>query len=155
AGHAPLWLGTFGLLAAPSRGLLVYSPALLLMPLGLWAARRASGWRAALVVAWSAAAALTVVFYGRWHDWAGGWCYGARFLCEVLPVCCLLFAFAYGAGRPWLRAGAQGLVALSVAVHCAGILGNADAGEWFMRHERADGGRCLFELHDTQIESWA
>jgi hypothetical protein len=153
--HPPLWLSLPGLLVAPSRGLFVFSPALLLMPWGLAALRLRSD-RGVLIAAWSAAAALTVLFYARWHDWAGGWCYGPRFLCEIMPICCLLFALAYASfQRAGARAAAKGLIALSVAVHLVGIFGSNQAEAWFERHERDDGGLCLFELRDTQVEGWA
>ena len=42
----PIWLSLTGLLIAPSRGLFVYSPALLLAPIGLLAVRRRSEIRA-------------------------------------------------------------------------------------------------------------
>src|SRR4029453_11634424 len=70
----PWWLGLGGLLGAPSRGLLIYSPALLLAPLGLGALRRLSNCRL-MLLAWTAAGLGTVIFYARWHDWRGGWCY--------------------------------------------------------------------------------
>ena len=46
------------------------------------------------------------------------------------------------------------LVALSVAIHLLGLYGYGRGyAEWQQRHDRADEGRCLFELHDTQIEA--
>jgi hypothetical protein len=156
----PLWLGVTGLLVAPSRGVLVYSPALLLLPLGLWAlTRRAAGRVAApergLLLAWLGAAAVSLVFFARWHDWRGGWCYGPRFLCEAMPIACLLFALGYAALRAaWAHRLAWGLVGLSVAVHFIGVNGASGAGDWYVRHELPDQGRCLFALQDTQIEAW-
>jgi hypothetical protein len=148
----PLWLSLSGLLIAPSRGLFVYSPALLAAPLGFLALRRSSGTRA-LLSAWAGGAALTVVFYGRWHEWRGGWCFGPRFLCEALPVLCLFFALGYEAmRRAWARRAAAVLVALSVAVHLVGVFGYNGYAEWQQRHDD-EGGRSLFALRDTQIEA--
>lgn len=160
----PLWLGVSGLLAAPSRGLLVYSPALLLVPAGVRALLRArppasddAPLRRRLLLGWLGAAAATVVFYARWHDWVGGWCFGPRFLCETLPVLCLLFAYGYAALRSSrARRGAASLVALSVAVHLVGIFGSRAAEDWYLRHDASrDQGRCMFSLRDTQIEAYA
>jgi hypothetical protein len=154
----PWWLGLAGLLIAPSRGVLVYSPALLLAPLGivtLWQRRMHCGsQRRGLLLAWLLAAGLTILWYARWHDWKGGWCYGPRFLCEMMPILCLMFALAYSrlqAKRQ--RAAALGLLALSVAVHFVGIFGYSGYEAWQRRHDLPDQGRCLFELQDTQIEA--
>jgi hypothetical protein len=150
----PLWLGVTGLLAAPSRGLLVYSPALLLAPLGLFA-RRQDGAKP-LLTAWTAATAATILFYARWYDWRGGWCFGPRFLCEALPLLCLLFALAYQSlRRTAARRSAGLLVALSVAVHFVGVFGHRGYADWQERHGIGDGGRSLFLLRDTQIEAHA
>jgi hypothetical protein len=146
------------LLAAPSRGVLVYSPALLLVPLGavvLWRRPPEHGrLRRDLVLAWLATAAGTIVYYARWHAWAGGWCYGPRFLCEMMPALCLAFALAYSHFQArWQQSAAQALVALSVAVHVVGLFGYPGYPAWCERHTLPDQGRCLFELHDTQIEA--
>jgi hypothetical protein len=154
----PWFLGLGGLLIAPSRGVLVYSPALLLVPLGAYALLRgscsvANGWRI-LLLAWSLAAGMTLWFYSRWYAWPGGWCYGPRFMCETMPVLCLLFALAYHHRQSRrLRYTALGLVALSVAVHFVGVFGHSGYTAWQERHHRPDLGRCLFEMHDTQIEA--
>jgi hypothetical protein len=152
----PLWLGIGGLLLAPSRGALVYSPALLLVVPGVVRLLRRDEAPRGLLQGWLVAVAATVLFYARWHDWRGGWCYGPRFLCETMPALCLLFAFGYSSlAAGWQRGAAQGLIALSVAVHFLGLFGHQAFVDWHWRHERPDQGRCLFELRDTQIEAHA
>jgi hypothetical protein len=156
----PFWLGATGLLVAPSRGLLIYSPALLLLPLGVWrlfnVTARSERDQRFLLLAWLGASAATLILHAKWHDWRGGWCYGPRFMCETMPICCLLFADAY-ASLParWLRGGAWALVVLSVYIHAVGIFGHAAETDWCLRHDKADQGRCLFELRDTQIEAYS
>jgi hypothetical protein len=153
----PLWLGLGGLLIAPSRGVFVYTPALLLLLPGVWLLSRPSKtWSSAraLLWAWLAAAAATVLFYARWHDWRGGWCYGPRFLCETMPILCLVAGIGYTAMTGfWRRGLAHALVALSLAVHIVGVFGYSGYFAWHDRHHRPDEGRCLFELRDTQIEA--
>lgn len=157
----PLWLGLSGLLVAPSRGVLVYSPALLLAFLGAWMMIRRRDdepWTPVrgLILAWLAASGITLLFYARWHDWRGGWCYGPRFLCETMPTLCLLFAIAYSRLRStWHRGAALSLVALSVSVNAVGVFGYSGYEAWQRRHELPDQGRCLFSLEDTQIEAHA
>jgi hypothetical protein len=158
--HPPLWLGLTGLLAAPSRGLLVYSPALILLPVGLLIlGKRRNGLEKGsrdLLLGWTAAAAVTVLFFARWHDWYGGWCYGPRFLCETMPICCLLFALGYGALRvSWQRGLALVLVAVSVGIHFVGVTGHAAIADWYVRHSAPDQGRCMFAFRDTQVEAHA
>ncbi len=151
----PLWLGAAGLLVAPSRGLLVYSPALLLVPWGVRALGRADLRRSdrALLWAWSAAALASLLLYARWHMWWGGWSYGPRFLCEALPVLGWLFALAcrdwgdWPAGR---RRLVGGLVALSIAIHALGVFGHPN--DW---NGRNDDGRAMFSLTDGQIAAHA
>jgi hypothetical protein len=162
----PLWLGASGLLVAPSRGVLVYSPALMLLPWGLWLiltvgrVSTSPGLPGGLeirptVVAWLGASIATLLLFARWYDWRGGWCFGPRFLCETMPVCCLLFGYAYaGPSFRWLRGVAVALVCVSVYVHAIGIFGHAAETDWCMRHDRPDQGRCLFEWRDTQIEAY-
>lgn len=153
----PLWLGTAGLLAAPSRGLLIYSPALLLVPLGCYALfRRTEGtqsWIKGILGSWLLAAVITLLFFAQWHDWRGGWCYGPRFLAESMPVLCLLFAFAYALITPQWRWTGIALVSLSVMVHFMGIAGRRGYSNWNHRHPVHDHGKCLFSWNDTQIEA--
>ena len=79
------------LLLDPSKGLLVLSPLLLLVPAGLAAARRRLGPRAfaALLLA-PLAVLLTYAGYPNWH---GGFTVGARYLVAALPF--LLFPLAF------------------------------------------------------------
>ncbi len=168
----PLWIGLSGLLVAPSRGVFVYSPALLLALPGAWLlvgpgcrpgpddrkgpARQAGSTKdiRVLLLAWLISAVVTLLFYARWYDWRGGWCYGPRFLCETMPVLCLLFAIAYERWPfGWRRWTANGLVILSVLVHFIGVAGHSGYEDWQTRHALDDQGRCLFALEDTQIEA--
>jgi hypothetical protein len=170
-----------GLIAAPSRGLIVYSPALVLALLGikrLWSAgiycrfafddpapearrQMQSGNKfphsKGLILAWMVGAALTMLLYARWHEWPGGWCYGPRLLCETMPLFCLLFAIAYdGFSRRASRQFANILVAASVCVHVVGLFGYGKGYcDWQVRHPYNDAGRNLFSVDDTQIEAEA
>jgi hypothetical protein len=155
----PLWLGLGGLLVAPSRGVFVYSPALVLALHGAVVLSRRgleTDPTRTLLRSWVVAATVTVLFYARWYEWRGGWCYGPRLLCETMPIACLLFGLSFEALRTRLmRAVAVALVAVSVAVHVVGVYGHGGYVAWHQRHERQDQGRCLFELEDTQIEAHA
>lgn len=75
-----------GLLLSPSRGLFVFSPFLLLMPVGLWFAIRERKYLYAYLAL--AFVAYTTVM-AAWGS-LGGWAYGPRMLTDTLPLACLL-----------------------------------------------------------------
>jgi hypothetical protein len=81
------WEGLAGVLASPSRGLLWFFPAALLLPLGMrWLTREErSLWWA------SAAAVAVVVALAALHpNWWGGFSFGPRLLTESAPFLALL-----------------------------------------------------------------
>lgn len=154
AWSTPLHVGLGGLLVAPSRGLLVYIPAFILLPLGLIrlaAGSPESADERRMVAAWIGATAATVLVYAKWHAWWGGWTFGPRFLIEAIPVWILLFAFAYQYVCD--RWGANGrrvvwfLILASVTVQFVGVFGYHV--DWMDSHGAAD----MFSLDDTQIGS--
>jgi hypothetical protein len=154
----PLWVGLSGLLIAPSRGLFVYAPALLLAPPGIKALSESVepprlGARA-LLFAWLAAATATLLFYARWYDWPGGWSYGPRLLSEAMPISCIFFALGYQklADGSIRQVAAVALIAISIGVQILGVFGRENFAAWQERHTLADQGRSLFALEDTQIE---
>lgn len=122
-----------GLLVAPSRGLLVFSPVLIwvvlvLLRFGVPPARRPVALLAASVIA------LQTALYATWPMWWGGGSYGPRLLTDLVPYLAWLGALAVavvsdgarrsapepGSRRILLAAGIV-LAALSVAVHAAGV----------------------------------
>ncbi|MGO9273750.1 MAG: hypothetical protein ACLQOO_26515 [Terriglobia bacterium] len=86
----PFWGSVAGLLVSPSRGLLVYTP---WVAFALWGAARIWkenlwGWGRPLVLG------LVAVFAGQAslsEQWWGGWCFGPRYLTDLLPfLACFL-----------------------------------------------------------------
>ncbi len=108
----PLWQGALGLLVSPARGLLVYSPILVLSFVGAYHALRDAGWRpfAPLVVA----AAVVMAMRFKWFDWWGGFSYGYRPLMDAIVPLTLLTIPALGARRFDGRA-ARAFVAVALA----------------------------------------
>jgi hypothetical protein len=152
--RAPMWLSLSGLLLAPSRGLLVYSPALLLALPGLAVVWRTGLWTCRLLGCWLGAFLATLLCYARWPCWWAGWSFGPRFFCETMPFLCLLVALALAACRhTWQRRLASGLIGLSILVHALGVFGHSAHGEWHKRHEGSVYGLGMFTLGDSQIES--
>lgn len=76
----PLLVGLHGLLASPGKGMLFFSPALVL---GLWGWTRAG--EAARPAAMLALAGWAPFFIAmaKWQNWDGGWCWGPRHVVQV------------------------------------------------------------------------
>jgi hypothetical protein len=73
--------GAAGLLFSPSRGLVIFSPIVLV----ILAARRAGGMER--IVTWTlAAAAVQFLIYSSYAIWWGGYSYGPRYLLDLLPA---------------------------------------------------------------------
>ncbi len=89
-----VWRAALGLLASPSRGLLVFYPALAFSALGLalLARRPALRQKTGLGPAMLSLPLLALfVVPALWFDWWGGWCYGPRLMGDLLPLLGLLF----------------------------------------------------------------
>ena len=77
-----------GLFVSPSRGLLIYSPFFIFVPIGYWRARAESRSRFyffSLLVTIGG-----VLVLSMWQNWDGGWGYGTRMLTDLLPYAALL-----------------------------------------------------------------
>lgn len=73
-------VGLFGLLVSPGHGLIWYCPVLVtLAGVPFCVYRKIEGLTILLV------AGAYLGFYSAWGDWAGGWCWGPRFLLPILP----------------------------------------------------------------------
>ena len=97
-----------GLLISPSRGLLVFSPALLLAGFGLlWAWRR----RLLTGLDWAilAAGLLQFALLCLWHAWEGGHSYGPRLQTDLLPFALWFLCFGLQAGTALAPAGRRRL----------------------------------------------
>lgn len=135
------WLGSYGLLFSPGRGLFITSPLLLLLFFGLRPAWR----RLPRPYFWLVAALCLFywLFYGSWFAWGGTWGWGPRFLLPILPLLTLFitypleWAFAGAARSRWpARLGIAVLFALSLFVNFLGIV--VDFNEYFLRLGRND-----------------
>ncbi len=118
--------GIPGLLVAPGRGLLVYSPVLAFAVLGA-----IRGWRQP-IYRWSAIAVVAyVVVIGNDNLWYGGESFGARKLTEVVPLLIVLLVPAVDAivRTRWIWAYV-GLLAWSVFVELVGA-SEQPADIWF------------------------
>ena len=113
------WYGAAGLLVSPSRGLLVFSPVLLIPLLAapsVWRQRSSGGERW-----WTAAALAQYGCYACYSMWWGGHTYGPRYLVDAL----IPLAPAAANGMSWVSTRgsrqAVALAALLCSIVVAGI----------------------------------
>jgi hypothetical protein len=112
----PWGVGHLGLLVSPGKGLLVFTPVILVALCGLVRAFRAGErWLAGSL---GCAALADWLLKGRWQEWHGGECWGPRMLTDLLP---LLFLFMPEGLRLLPRVG-RVLAGLSIAVQALGAL---------------------------------
>jgi hypothetical protein len=75
-----------GLLIAPNKGLLVFSPVLILAVFGFWSILTLKEKPVYRVLYWSLfAILLDILVYALFDDWIGGLMYGPRYLTGILP----------------------------------------------------------------------
>jgi hypothetical protein len=103
------WLGVPGLLISPARGLLIFSPFLVFIPVGLIQRMRSPSSRG-LAVALSFAVAAQILLYSQ-GDWRAGVSWGSRWLTDILPILMWMLAPATLVLRPFAR----GLLILAMA----------------------------------------
>lgn len=142
--------GFAGLLASPNRGLLVFSPVVLVAFLGMRQSLR-FGWRSAYPWLLSAAV-VQFTLYALYTVWWGGHTYGPRYMLDVLPL--LVPAATVGIDvlrTPARQAFAAVALAWSMAVSGLGAFTypnerwNSDPVDVDIAHDR------LWNVSDTQI----
>lgn len=122
------WSGVAGLLVSPTRGLLVFSPFLIFLPVGFIQRLRAPGTKG-LAVTLSVAVAAQVLLYSQ-TDWRGGVSWGPRWLTDILPILVWMVAPAPLVLRPLGRGLLILTMAVSIAVQAIGAFwytGTSDA----------------------------
>ncbi|MBM3783906.1 MAG: hypothetical protein FJW30_06065 [Acidobacteria bacterium] len=101
-----------GQLFSPGRGLLVYSPFLVVAAFGLWKLWKADRGLALALAMWAGGHAVAI---SLWGDWTGGIGYGPRYWLEVLPPLALL------ASRVWpLPKWVWPLIFVAIIIHARG-----------------------------------
>ena len=144
-------LGLAGLWISPNRGLLVFSPIVLVAAAGIPAVVR-QGWRSA--VRWCALAAVAqYALYGCYAVWWGGHTFGPRYMLDILPLLVPMAAAGVNARpMPWgAMTAVAALAAWSIAVSATGAFvfpnerWNLSPNDVDRHHER------LWDWSDTQI----
>lgn len=152
--QTPLWLGAAGLLASPSRGLLVYSPFLAAAFAGALLAWRDARWRALRCL--TVAVPLLWLPAFAWFDWWGGWAYGYRPIVDSTPLLallCLPVLETILERRAW-RAAFALLLAWSVLVQVLGAFAYSPWG-WNAKVIAADGSRATVDRPQYRERLWS
>ena len=87
--QTPLMVGLPGLLFSPSRGLLVYSPVLIIAVWGTWVAWRDRRW--VILRPLSIAILAVWIIQAKYFDWWSGWSYGYRHIVDTTVFMAVLF----------------------------------------------------------------
>ncbi len=149
--QTPLWLGAAGLLASPSRGLLVYSPFLAAALAGAVIAWREPRYDALRFLTLGVPLLWLPAF--TWFDWWGGWTYGYRPIVDSLPLLAALCIPALATlRRPALKVAFAAAAAWSVFVQVLGVAAYEPDG-WNAR--RADGGEANIDLPEHRDRLWS
>lgn len=107
----PFWSGLAGLLVSPGKGLLVYSPFLLVLLASVRRSFPEAPERRRLSAALWVAIAMQIGIYAR-TDYRAGFCYGPRFLLDLVPALVFVLAPALPSfSRPRRRLLAAGIAA--------------------------------------------
>jgi hypothetical protein len=153
--QTPLIVGLVGLLASPSRGLLVFSPFLLASAVGarmIWLDPKYATLRPLTL-----AAGAIMLMQCKWFDWWGGWAFGYRPWLEVVPIMtlCLLPVIESIFSRWWL--GGLFSVALAWSIFVQSVGAFAYDKHWNARDlHRVDAGeRHKFFITEQEAVEYA
>jgi hypothetical protein len=148
--NARPWAAAAGLLVSPNRGLLIFSPVVVIALAGIplvWRQASPHGERW-----WAAAAVLQFLCYSCYSMWWGGHTYGPRYLVDLLvPLAPPAAAGVVWAGaRRWRTVCAAGALAISIVVAGTGAFCYPHD-EWNSDPEIDVNHGRLWDWHDLQI----
>jgi len=116
--QTPLSVGLHGFLFSPGKSILLFAPPILLALAGiprLWRRDRGLATLAALLPV------LYLLFFARYTQWEGGYCFGPRYLVPAITLFCLGLGPALADGGRKTRWSAVGLLVLGMAIQCIGL----------------------------------
>ncbi|HTS48287.1 MAG TPA: hypothetical protein VMH05_10115 [Bryobacteraceae bacterium] len=115
--------GVAGLLVSPARGLLIYMPiAVFALCAFLPAASDARRKHAPLLVASGTLLVLHFLVVSRVNLWWGGYCWGPRYLTEIMPLLVILMALGSAElERPWVKRSLAVVAIYCVLIQAVGV----------------------------------
>jgi hypothetical protein len=152
--QTPFWLGAAGLLASPSRGLLVYSPFLAAAFFGAVLAWKDPRYRELRFLTVAVPALWAPAFV--WFDWWGGWTYGYRPIVDSVPLLAVLCvpALDWILQRKAWRAIFVLAIVWSVFVQALGVFVYAPWG-WNQRTLQAGAAPADVDLAEHRHRLWS
>ena len=78
-----IFVGLYGLLFSPSRGIFIYSPPIIIT---LFFIKRFYQRRSFLTILIIGVTIIKLYFFAKWWSWYGGWSWGSRFLLPIIPL---------------------------------------------------------------------
>jgi hypothetical protein len=124
----PFLEGAIGSLFSPNRGLLVFSPFLILGIVGsglLWVRR------SVIAMAFGLAAVLFFVIHAKYGHWHGGWCVAPRFSSELVPILVLFTVYWFIEFKGFLaRLAGWTLIIISIIINLPGFFSLHEQGLW-------------------------
>jgi hypothetical protein len=117
----PLYVGLYGLLFSPGKGIIYFAPPVILLPLALVYIWRSGKPHLRAEVLWLVGqTALVFGFHALWSSWEGNVAWGPRFLIPFVPL--MLWPLGALAGVVWARRAWWALGAAGFVVAVAGTL---------------------------------
>jgi hypothetical protein len=141
--------GLAGVLASPSRGLLVFCPWILLIPFGLRPAWRTDRTLFAWVVASLGASAGVILLASTHVMWWGGWSLGPRLVTEAAPFLALACVPLFRSTGP-IRSVLFALFSFAAATQLL-LAYNPAASDWNARVLDRVGPRSLWYTDNSQL----
>jgi hypothetical protein len=138
--------GFLGLMVSPNRGLLIFSPVVALVVIGLPGILRSA--RSSPVLWCTVAAALQFVLYASYVVWWGGHTYGPRYMLDVLPLLVPMAIVAMG------RIQGRRLSLLATA-SLTWSIGIAALGAFVHPHERWNTLPADVDRHHERLWDWS
>jgi hypothetical protein len=134
----PARIGIPGLLISPGKGVIWYAPLTMLAIAGGWHFYRR---HRATSLLFASITLVTVIQYGLWWHWEGGWTWGPRFVVPMLPFIILALGPVLQTSQR-ARWAAWPLAGAGLFVAVVGVLGdfNAALTKLYMRYERNNAG---------------
>jgi len=150
SGH--MWAGMAGHLISPSRGLLIFSPVLVLGVHGAW--RKLAVERDGAFLAMGLACLVHLLVISKFRLWWAGHSFGPRYCADVLPFAALfLIPMAQRLLDGWRSAASVAFVALaaiSVGIHACGVYARGP-GQWNTNPLIQDYPTRVWHWRDSQI----
>jgi hypothetical protein len=140
------WPGVAGLLVSPTRGLLVFSPFLVFVPIGL-SERLRNPQTKGLAIMLSLAVVVQIVSYAQ-GDWRAGVSWGPRWLTNILPILIWLLAPAPLVLKRIGRALLIFTIVFSIGVQTIGAFWYTAVSDELIFAEDPDSMRGAWDFHN-------